>query len=150
MLHAARLFRAGKAPLVVATGGGDPEAGVRPEAEDIADLLVEWGVPREAIRLDREARSTRENATGVREALGDRPSRRVLLVTSALHMARAAGCFRTAGFEVLPAPTDYLVPTMARSRWTDWIPDAAALETTSAVVHEIVGLWWYRLRGWCE
>ena len=150
VLHAARAYRASRAPLVVATGGGTEGSGDRAEADDIADLLVEWGVPRGAILLDREARTTRENATGVRAALAGRPVRRILLVTSALHMPRAVGCFEAEGFEVLAAPTDYLAPTLVRPRWTDWLPDASALEATSAAVHEVVGRWWYRLRGWCE
>jgi uncharacterized SAM-binding protein YcdF (DUF218 family) len=150
VLHAARAYRATRAPLVVATGGGIEGGGDRAEADDIADLLVEWGVPRAAILLDREARTTRENATGVRAALAGRPVRRILLVTSALHMPRAVGCFEAEGFEVLAAPTDYLAPTLVRPRWTDWLPDASALEATSAAVHEVVGRWWYRLRGWCE
>ncbi|MBK6407521.1 MAG: YdcF family protein [Holophagales bacterium] len=50
ILHAARLFRAGKAPLVIPTGGRLPwTPAPRTEAAGIADLLVEWGVPRTAI-----------------------------------------------------------------------------------------------------
>ncbi len=46
VLHAARLYRAGKAPVVVITGGAIPWLGSDiPEAESIQTLLEEWGVP---------------------------------------------------------------------------------------------------------
>lgn len=63
VLHAARLYRAGKAPVVVASGGRLPwSAAERSEAADMADLLVEWGVPREAVLLEERSRTTSENA----------------------------------------------------------------------------------------
>ena len=63
LFAAARLYRAGKAPVIVALAGNLPWASVaRPEAEVLADLLVELGVPRDAIVLDTKSRNTRENA----------------------------------------------------------------------------------------
>jgi uncharacterized SAM-binding protein YcdF (DUF218 family) len=38
------------------------QAAVAPEAELIADLLIELGVPRSALILKTESRNTRENA----------------------------------------------------------------------------------------
>ena len=47
MLHAARLYRSGKAPAIVVTGDGGGSG--PPEAELMAALLAEWGVPANAI-----------------------------------------------------------------------------------------------------
>ena len=47
--HALQIYRAGKAPLIVDSGGN-------------ADPLLELGVPRAALILDTESRNTRENA----------------------------------------------------------------------------------------
>jgi uncharacterized SAM-binding protein YcdF (DUF218 family) len=149
VLHAARLYRAGKAPLVVASGGNPPHLGAEAsESEDMADLLVEWGVPREAIVTEGASLDTRENAVGTARLLTARGLRRILLVTSALHMTRAAAAFRAAGLEVLPAPTDYQAVDAREVTWLDWLPDAGALARSSRALHEHLGRVWYRLRGW--
>ena len=82
--HAARLYRAGKAPLVVPTGCNDKDA--------VVPLLLDLGVPSTALRVEDEARNTEENARFVATMLKDVvPGRkpRILLVTSAIHMRRA-------------------------------------------------------------
>jgi uncharacterized SAM-binding protein YcdF (DUF218 family) len=148
VLHAARLHRAGKAPLVVAAGGSAPGQSTRAEGDDIADLLVEWGVPRESILVEGGSLDTYGNATEAKRLLDERGVRRVLLVTSALHMPRALAAFRRAGLEAVPAPTDFLAIDGASSSVLDWLPNAEALVRTTVVVHEALGRIWYRLRGW--
>lgn len=149
VLHAARLFRAGKAPLVIVSGGAGPVGGDdAPESRDVADLLVEWGVPRGAVVEEASALDTRGNAVETKRLLDARGAKRVLLVTSALHMPRAAAAFRAAGVEVIPAPTDFLAVTPARRTLLDFLPDATALEHSTAVVHEGIGALWYALHGW--
>ena len=53
-VRAAELFRSGAAPRIIVSGAGDAEANKR--------LLVGKGVPPSAIELERESRSTKENA----------------------------------------------------------------------------------------
>src|SRR5439155_9010624 len=61
--HAAALYRAGKARWVVAAAGNRPEhASEQTEADAIAQMLVQLGVPRSAILLEGASRTTRENA----------------------------------------------------------------------------------------
>lgn len=149
ILTAARLFRDGRAPLVVVSGGSGPW-GVSsvPESVEIAGLLVEWGVPREAILTETRSTTTRENAAETARLLLPRGARRILLVTSALHMPRSAATYRTVGFEVTPAPCDYLTVTAERRTLLDVLPSAGALAKTTAAWHEAAGLAYYRLRGW--
>ena len=52
--------------------------------------------------------NTRENALDSYGLLAPRGIRRIILVTSALHMPRAAVAFRKAGFDVIPAPADFV------------------------------------------
>src|SRR4029450_9892104 len=50
---ALRLYRAGKAPFIVITGGNPPgQRAVVPEAQRVADFLVEIGAPRAALILE--------------------------------------------------------------------------------------------------
>ena len=104
---AARLFKAGRAPLVVLSGGTLSELGMDwPEAPAMAGFLGDLGVPESAILLESESRTTHENAVFTERLLRERGIRRILLVTSALHMPRALATFRKLDLEVIPAPTD--------------------------------------------
>mgnify|MGYP003311171142 CR=1 FL=1 len=63
LLHAARLYKAGKAPLLIASGGNVfPQDSVRSEAYYMKGILVELGVPNDSILLEERSRNTYENA----------------------------------------------------------------------------------------
>ena len=59
--HAARLYKAGKAPIVIPTGCG--------ERESTVPLLHDFGVPDSAILVEDKARNTEENAKFVERIL---------------------------------------------------------------------------------
>jgi uncharacterized SAM-binding protein YcdF (DUF218 family) len=150
LLHAARLYRAGKAPLVIATGGVAPwEPASVSQAEAAAELLVEWGVPRDAIALEQRSRSTWEDARYTKELLEERGVRDVLLVTSALHMERSLAVFEAFGIHAIPAPTDYEADDAPRGV-LGWLPDSHSLNTTSHAFKEYLGLFVYSLRARVE
>ncbi len=149
IVHASRLYRAGKAPLLVATGGGDERdgAGQKP-ADATADLLVEWGVPRAAILLERESRTTYENAVYTRKLLDARGiDGPVLLVTSAAHMWRSMAVFESAGLRAIPAATDYGPGRIDLGDPRVWLPEAGSLRGTNGAIKEYLGMFVYRLRG---
>jgi uncharacterized SAM-binding protein YcdF (DUF218 family) len=142
VLEAARLWREGRAPLVVACGGsldGSP-----PEASSLAALLQFLGVPPDAILEELRSRNTHENAVEAWRVLEPRGARRILLVTSALHMPRAAALFRAQGFEVVPAPTDWLIVDPGpRSRLgvaLSLLPNVESLAITTRALREWLGL----------
>lgn len=146
----ARLFKAGKAPLVLLTGGTVPGFGEKlvPEAAAAKTLLQAWGVPAAAILVETQSRNTHENATLSRPILVERSAKRVLLVTSAFHMPRALAIFRKAGIDVIPIPTDYLAGWEPRDLLYSWIPDAEGLYRSSTAIREWIGLGVYKFRGW--
>ena len=93
--HAAALYRAGKARWVVLSGGSPPGSeNVAPEAEAMAEVLRALGVPASAMRLEGRSRNTLENAVLSLALVRQVGARRVLLVTSALHMPRALAVFQ--------------------------------------------------------
>ena len=145
--HAARLYHAGKAPLIIVSGGSawsNPDVQVPSVAAQA--LLTAFGVPESAIVLEERSRTTRENATHTAAVVTARGVRRLLLVTSAWHMPRAAAVFRRIGLDVIPAPADYAL--WATTRIINFLPSAKALQRSSSVFREYVGLLVYRLRGW--
>lgn len=137
--HAARVFRAGKAPLLVCSGGSDARIADMPEAQVMAGLLQELGVPASAILQERDSRTTRENALFTAKALQGRNVHTILLVTSALHMRRAVTEFERVGFRVIPAATDHSEPRFAGV--LKWVPDTLALDEAARALKEIVGTW---------
>jgi uncharacterized SAM-binding protein YcdF (DUF218 family) len=146
---AAELFRAGKAPYLVVTGGNQPWSTAREsEAELIRDLLVQWGVPREAIILEGSSRNTRENALYTKNIVDSIHCGDVLLVTSAAHMPRSVAAFQAVGIPVTAVSTDVRVASISGVTVMDFLPDARALEMTTGVVREMVGQWVYEIRGW--
>jgi uncharacterized SAM-binding protein YcdF (DUF218 family) len=93
---AAALYHAGAARLVVATGG-ITEGAPRAEADAIAEALSAAGVP--DVLVEREARSTAENAAFTARLLAPLGVRTVWIVTQPFHGRRAALLFRRAGLE---------------------------------------------------
>jgi len=145
VLFAKRLYDARKAPLLVVSGGA--AEGWTPESEIVAQLLAALGVPAAAMRLETKSRNTHQNALFVSDLLAAAGADRVLLVTSAFHMRRALASFAAVGVAATPAPTDYHQPA-DEFGILDWLPDAAALRTTTMMLKEYIGLVVYRLRGW--
>jgi uncharacterized SAM-binding protein YcdF (DUF218 family) len=159
LLYAARLYRRGVAPRILLSGGSARVAGEPgpTDAENMANVLADLGVPREALILETNSRNTRENAVETWSILSRQGITRIVLVTSASHMPRAVGVFRTAGFDVVPAPTDFQVTQNGWIYYTgphaliqvyNLIPSAFHLEQTTRALKEYVGLVVYGLRGW--
>jgi len=151
LLLAFRLYRAGKAPLVFCSGGNNPigtSSGQLPEATWMARLLEEWNIPATAIQQEGGSINTRDNALMSYQALSPRGIHRILLVTSAMHMPRAAGAFRKAGFEVIAAPADFRTGWGQATLSSRLLPSVNNLLASDQALHEWLGILVYRLRGW--
>ena len=136
LLHAAALYRAGRAPLLLLAGGN--AKGYEPEAVSMRRVLTTLGVPGKAMLLEARSRNTRQNAKYSVQILRQRGINRVILVTSAYHMGRALFEFRQQGLTVYPAATDYQVVEGPKTI-LDWLPQAAALEGTTKSIKEYLG-----------
>ena len=138
---AARLFHAGKAPLVLVSGGSDPEQDAYSEARASAIFLVDLGVPAQTIVLEETSRNTRQNAAFSAALLKARGINRIVLVTSALHMPRAMALFAAQGLQATPAPTDFEAIQSPPPGVLAWLPDAQALDGSGRAMKEMVGRW---------
>ena len=135
--HGARLYLAGKAPLIVLSGGHDPQFAAESSAEAMQTFITALGVPRSDILLEEKSRNTTQNADFTADILARRGINRILLVTSALHMPRSVALFEAQGLEVIPAATDHEVTALPG--WRNWLPDTEALDGSSRAIKEIVG-----------
>lgn len=129
--HASRLLREGRVRALVLTGrgvGGDSAEAMRRQA-------VAAGVSPEAILVETESTSTRENILFAAPLLRQRGWRRVALVTSQSHLARALAAARKAvpDVEWIAAP----------------VPDAGSPDRARRLrAEEALKLLWYKARGW--
>lgn len=139
--YAARLFHAGKAPLLLLSGGSERGRHAYSEAQAMAVFLQDLGVPARAIWLEEGSRTTRENAAFSAPLLKGRGIQNVLLVTSALHMPRALALFATQGLQAIPAPTDFEAHRAPPAGLQAWLPDALALDGSGRAIKELVGKW---------
>ncbi len=138
--YAAKLQRETGKPLMAT--GGNPAGTALSEAQQMKEVLErEFRVPVQW--TEDQSRNTAENAAFCYRKLSPLGIRRVYLVTQAWHMRRAALVFARAGFEVIPAPTEY---SMGRKTvLTDFVPTIGALQNSRWVLHETFGLIWYLL-----
>lgn len=144
--QAARLYRAGKAPYIFVTGKGNEIS--------TKGLLVEFGVPTNAMMFVDQARNTEEEAkavavhcsTSTLNFISTRP--KVLVVTSAWHMKRAKLVFEmyAPGLEIIPAPADFEVTTtlVKGFRWDELYPKGQYMMINEACFHEWLGYFGYK------
>lgn len=119
--HAAALALRYPQARVILSGPSRREEALLQRVPDLAGRLV----------VDRHARTTHENAVFSRNIAAPRPGERWLLVTSAVHMPRAIGAFRGAGFDVEPQP----------------VRSANGARSAASLAHELLGLVYYRVLG---
>lgn len=121
---AAQLYHAGRVPYIIPTGGvmWDTEFGRKTEAEALKEYLLEYGVPGEAIILENEATTTRENmifaVVQISRRIHPHGRFRVYVVTSMPHVRRSLALAKT----YLPRTAEIIgypgtCPGAARDQW---------------------------------
>ena len=122
----AQLWEARRAPLLFASGWGD--------AQEIATMLEQKGIPADVIEGEPCSRTTEENARFTAALLQPRNVHHILLVTDAPHMLRSLLTFRSLGFEVTP--------------YTNPLPQGLNARTKAFIVfREYLGIVGYGLQG---
>jgi uncharacterized SAM-binding protein YcdF (DUF218 family) len=144
VMHAAWLFQNWKPLPILATGGAQSGEG-EPVSVIMRQMLEQQGVPSSMIWTEEQSRSTYENALYSARLLHDHGVRQIALVVEADSMLRAEKCFRKQGLAVTPAPCLFRdVP----SRGGGLLPGWQGIYRQEVLLHESLGLLWYRLRGW--
>ena len=110
--------------------------GYRVEATAMRDTLVRnFGIqPR---WVDNQAYDTFENARNSARLLRADGIGRIILLTSATHMWRAAHEFTDAGMQVVPAPVGVLAPRALAP--VSYLPDVQALMRSYLATYELIG-----------
>jgi uncharacterized SAM-binding protein YcdF (DUF218 family) len=157
VIYAAQLYRQKKAPIIILSGGRiDWRGSGSPESADMVDILTSIGIPAEALIQEPDSLNTYQNAVNVKKILDAQGIRRILLVTSALHMPRSLKIFQRQGIDAIPAATDFLVSkgelqelgSTPKAAILNLLPDTDNLHQFTSALKEYIGSFVYRLRGW--
>jgi len=88
---AAELFHKGFASRIILTGA--PAGGEVGSAKYMSYQITKFGVPREALILENQAKTTHENATHVKAVVSSMGFKSAIVVSSSYHMRRARMIF---------------------------------------------------------
>jgi len=141
------LFKAGKAPRLVFTGGWIPwEPDAPLEGEVLMNFAEKFDVPRSAMLTTGRVSNTADEAEAVAVLLSGSSSAtttctkpKILLVTSAYHMKRARALFERAGLQVIPFPVDFQISATKKLTPMDFLPSAGSLGATETALRELCG-----------
>jgi len=147
LVVAHRLLAEDRAKLVIVSGGPvEARYMDHNEARVLGKQIEAWGIDAGRILLDERARNTHENALFVRDIARARGLARVLVVTSAFHMRRAAECFAAVGMDVDTLAVDY----RAHASGSSLLPRASFLSESTMAIRETFGLYVYRWQGYAK
>jgi uncharacterized SAM-binding protein YcdF (DUF218 family) len=121
---------------LIFSGFGAPNKG-------LIQSFADFGGDPARINMQSQSRTTFEDALYSAALLKPKPSERWLLVTTAMHMPRAVGCFRVAGFQVEPYQVEYLTG----GPFDFFLTGSNTLILFDRAVKEWIGLVAYRLMG---
>jgi uncharacterized SAM-binding protein YcdF (DUF218 family) len=151
ILALAELARLGKARTLVlggSTHGISGKAGV-PAMSLVQTWLVTSGLTTASVTNLGICANTHEEALHFRRLRDAKGWQKVILVTSALHMRRAEATFRKQGVDVIPVACDFQVcGVLEISGPYSPFPSQRRLDVLSLYLHEQIGWWVYKWRGW--
>ena len=145
VLEAARVFTMTHADWIISSGGRLDDRD-EPDGIVMRDQLVRIGIPSDRIVVETQSKTTHEQAVLVGPMLKSLGAEHVVLVTSDVHMPRSLGAFRVSGIQAVPAiaPSTAADDPLPRRI----LPSNEGLSRSRQVVHEIVGIMYYAVRGW--
>ena len=136
-----RLQRLLDVPVIVSGGQVFKNSGG--EAEIAKRVLMGMGVRENMVYTDTKALNTRQNAQNIIAASRENGWKRIVVVTSALHMPRAMQNFaavKDSDMEVTAYPCDYLLSGKISVSPFSFVPQAYALDLTAIALKEYLAL----------
>lgn len=144
LVTAARLHRRLHVPIILSGGRVYSDEG--PSIAQVTQrFLIDLGIAPDQIILEERSRDTLENALFSKELCTQYGFTRPVVVTSANHMRRSMLCFDRAGLKATPFPCAMTTWPDKVFHWSSLLPSSSGLYTTTAALHEWMGLTFYRL-----
>ena len=133
--------------LLIVGGSGDLFDRSRSEARELRIFALELGLSDEQVLVEEKSRNTYENAVKAAEIIRAGRYHDLVLITSALHMYRAAAAFHKQGLFPDLYPVDFQ-SGRGGIRLFDFFPSAKTLVIMTDAIHELLGVVVYRLQGY--
>jgi uncharacterized SAM-binding protein YcdF (DUF218 family) len=137
--------------LFFSGGSGDLYHPENKEAELIIKYLNSIEFPIKNIFIENESKNTYQNAMFSKEKLTkifkDLTSKKILLITSSLHMRRSLACFKKQGIECEYLSTNRKSGPRKFEFQHCLIPNIGALSGWNHLGHEVIGYFSYKLTG---
>jgi uncharacterized SAM-binding protein YcdF (DUF218 family) len=133
--------------LFIVGGSGNPLNRRAGEARVLRTFALEFGLHDEQVLTEEFSRNTYENAVKATEIIRAAQYRDLVLITTALHMHRAAAAFHKQGLFPDLYPVDF---QGGRGGITVLylFPSVGVLDIMTYVIHELIGFATYRLQGY--
>ncbi len=144
--RAEALYLAGRAPRILLSGNA--REGKVSEAQIMARILRQRGIPDSALLLENDSRNTSENARFTDITMRGQKLKSALLVTSALHMPRALASLEKRGITVTSASSAPQIVLPDSNAPDIWWPHLRSLDASRTIIKEYLGLLGYWIRGW--
>jgi len=153
VVTAVELFKKNKSGVLILGGGGGqrklPPGDRWLEGDVLKPWLTSWGIATTNVLHLGSCSNTRDEALRVAALAKERNWRRIILVTSAYHMKRAAGLFSKAGIPFEPVACDFVgMAFLEKKNRFNLAPELGRFHHLELFVHEWIGWYYYRLRGW--
>ena len=144
------LYKQRRIKKIFISGGSGSLIDSTSESIYLKRYLVQIGIPPDDILIETNSRNTHENAVETCKILcRDSVQPRILLITSAFHIRRAAACFKKAGFKNLDTfPTTNFHGTFKKDFYYLFVPDVGIMEKWNFLIKEWVGYVVYGLVGY--
>jgi uncharacterized SAM-binding protein YcdF (DUF218 family) len=149
VIIAVELIRLGKGRALV-LGGGGPRHGQAGPSEGIMlkGWLESWGLTNVPLYLLGNCTDTHDEAVRTQALAKERGWPRVIVVTSAWHMRRAAGLFRKLELPATCVACDFVGSAQVGPWRFNPLPEQLAVGLINAYLHEQIAWLVYRWRGW--
>jgi Uncharacterized conserved protein len=142
LMEGIRIYRKYHGIKLLLSGGGilDPFS----EAEVMAHVAREMGVPESDIILESKSRDTKDEALLIKPIVGNKP---FVLVTSASHIPRSMALFKKLGMNPIPSPVGHRVKDGRGLNHYSFFPSPGNIQKAELAIHEYIGMTWAKLRG---
>lgn len=152
LIHAITLYKKGLVKKLLITGdsGFITDRGLH-EAKQMKALLLDWGIPETDLITEEESINTHQNAEYTVRLLKQKypELKRVILVTSGIHMRRSLACFEKEGLKCSAYSTDLYSNQSGIYYWDQYfVPNFSVMLDWNKLMKEITGYVAYDVVGY--
>jgi uncharacterized SAM-binding protein YcdF (DUF218 family) len=142
LMEGIRIYRKFPGAKLLLSGGGAFDSVA--EAEVMARIAREMGIPDRDIILESKSIDTRDEVLFIKPIVGNEP---FVLVTTASHIPRSMALFKKLGMNPIPSPVGHSVKDRQGLSYYSFFPNTVNLHNTDLAIHEYIGMTWAKLRG---